>query len=223
KFRREWESAESSRSAAIQQHLIDSHELSEPAVAFFLSQACPPDNGLFVGNSMPIRDFDWFGVSLNDQVRLVAANRGASGIDGLMATASGYALGLQRPTTIVIGDLSTLHDLNSLSLIANSPFPLTVVIINNHGGHIFDILPVSRSDHFEKYFATPHSWKFEHAAEMFGLPYRKMTEMKDFKEHYIESLSSDRSNVMELMTDRSCNTRVRRLVREEIRQCRNAI
>lgn len=63
----------------------------------------------------------------------VGANRGASGIDGVLSSAAGFAAGLRRPVTLVIGDLSFLHDVNGLSLLRGGEMapPLTVVLVNN--------------------------------------------------------------------------------------------
>ena len=84
-------------------------------------------NGLFIGNSMPIRDMDmyatWAHVSSNQGTVPdgngcpVASNRGASGIDGVLSTAAGFAAGLKRPVTLVVGDVSFLHDINGLNLL----------------------------------------------------------------------------------------------------------
>ena len=214
-----WTSAAVQRSNIVDKHLAAAKKLSEPAVAYFVSKQCPTSHGLFVGNSTPIRDMDWFGEGLPGKARLVEANRGASGIDGLLATATGYAAGLQKPTTVVVGDLSALHDLNSLALVAKSTVPLIVMIINNHAGHIFDLLPIRQSSHFEQFFATPHDFQFEHAAKMFGLDYRRATEMDHLIKFYKEGLSGGRSVVLEVMTDRNHNIEVRKQIKEEIAKC----
>ena len=217
-FFQAWHSAAIQRDEVIRRQLSKSILLTEPAVAFHLYQACPVSHGLFVGNSMPIRDMDWFGVSENSEVRFVEANRGASGIDGLIATATGYSIGLQRPTTLVLGDLSALHDLNSLALVSKAPFPLVIVIINNQSGHIFDRLPIRNSQEFEQFFATPHNFEFENAAKMFGLSYFQIGEMEEFKSRYQESVSSGKSVVLELLTDRQRNIEARQQLQKEIRQ-----
>ncbi|MEM7560455.1 MAG: 2-succinyl-5-enolpyruvyl-6-hydroxy-3-cyclohexene-1-carboxylic-acid synthase, partial [Planctomycetota bacterium] len=80
-FTRKWQEANAKRTAAIESVLAASESLSEPAVAYFLSEHCPGGEGLFIGNSMPIRDMDRYGVVGTAEVRNVAANRGASGID----------------------------------------------------------------------------------------------------------------------------------------------
>lgn len=75
----------------------------------------------------------------------VAANRGASGIDGVLSSAAGFASGLRRPTTLLVGDVSFLHDTNGLLFLHDQELasPLTVVLINNSGGGIFHFLPVA--------------------------------------------------------------------------------
>lgn len=214
-----WCRAVTARTDVLRRVLGNAHSLNEPAIAYSIGQRCPPSHGLFVGNSTPIRDMDWYGIGERKTVRNVAANRGASGIDGLIATASGYAAGLDRPTTVLLGDLSALHDLNSLPLVANSSVPMIIVIINNRGGHIFDLLPIRKSKHFEKFFATPHAFGFEDAAKMFGLNYRRISQPVDFNESYLDALSRNQTIVLELMTDRQQNLEVRHQIREEIRRC----
>lgn len=218
-FRDAWEEAARERSQAIANTLEATEQFSEPAIAHFIGKYCPRSMGLFLGNSMPIRDMDWFGIQPHDGVRDVAANRGASGIDGLIASAVGYASGLEKPTTLLLGDLSALHDLNSLALVARSPRPLIVVVINNHGGHIFDLLPIRESEHFERYFNTPHEFQFQGVAQTFGLKYERLTEMDDFARSYLAAVSGNQSVVLELATDRSINLTVRNQIKAAIKEC----
>ncbi|MEM9944377.1 MAG: 2-succinyl-5-enolpyruvyl-6-hydroxy-3-cyclohexene-1-carboxylic-acid synthase, partial [Planctomycetota bacterium] len=147
-FQKSWRQAISRRDQILALHFdSENQNFSEPAIAHAISRHCPPDTGLFIGNSMPIRDLDWYGNGFADVARQIVANRGASGIDGLIATAAGYALGLAQTTTVVVGDLSTLHDLNSFALVAQSRWPMIVIVVNNGGGHIFDMLPIHASQH----------------------------------------------------------------------------
>ena len=84
-----------------------------------------------------------FGSGEGDDV-VTALNRGASGIDGLISTGCGFSAGLKKPLTLLIGDLSAIHDLNSFKILAESKMPVFLVIINNHGGGIFSFLPISQ-------------------------------------------------------------------------------
>ncbi len=114
-------------------------------------------DGLFVSNSMPIRDLDLFGGTDTPAVR-VGVNRGASGIDGVTSCAHGFATGLGRHTTLLIGDIAFLHDYSGL-LACSNEIDLTIVVFDDNGGGIFSRLPtaelVDPSD-FERLFTTPH-------------------------------------------------------------------
>ena len=121
----------------------------EVSIVRELVRQIPTEHALFVGNSLPIREVDMLSANRNIPLR-VAANRGASGIDGQIATACGWAMGHRQPTTILLGDLSAMHDLNSLLLIRESQVPMTLIILNNDGGGIFSMLPISnQKDVFE--------------------------------------------------------------------------
>ena len=218
-FRNSWSNAAAKRVEILESQFATEIKLNEPAIAHFLSKNCPASDGFFIGNSTPIRDLDWYGAGDSNRARNIAANRGASGIDGLLATATGYAAGLQKRTTVLLGDLSALHDLNSLALIAESQWPLIVVVVNNQGGHIFDLLPVRESQYFEKFFATPHEYRFEDAAKMFGIDYRRITEIEDFTNSYRDACAQRQSIIIELVTDRQHNIKVRNQIRKEIQEC----
>jgi 2-succinyl-5-enolpyruvyl-6-hydroxy-3-cyclohexene-1-carboxylate synthase len=139
---------------------------------------------LFVGNSMPARLMDMLGETGKGPSR-VMTNRGASGIDGLIATAYGFAQSSTQPTTLLIGDLSALHDLNSLALLSKASQPLVVILLNNDGGSIFRMLPVpTEGELLESYYRLPHGLGFEHAAAMFGLAYRAPTTLTGFEQEY---------------------------------------
>lgn len=177
------------------------NELYEAHLARFISQNIPVDTTVFLGNSMPIRDFDRFG-KLTSGCQ-VYANRGASGIDGNIATLAGLAEGKRRPVVGVIGDLAALHDLNSLHLLKQSHFPIVLIIINNHGGGIFSHLPVSQFPTvFETYFEASHTYDFKGAAQQFGVEHQIISGTKDLSK-LPEYLSSTSSLIVEIQTERS--------------------
>ena len=160
--------------AALQGESRDGVALSEPAVAYLLSCHFPPDSVLFLGNSMPVRFCDEYGLGPGLPAR-VAANRGVSGIDGTLASACGFSAGCERPVVCVLGDLSFIHDMSSLSLLAAAPHPVRVVVVNNRGGGIFHHLPIAeQGDVFREFFTTPHPFNFEGAAKQFGLHYSRV-------------------------------------------------
>ncbi|MGP9497715.1 2-succinyl-5-enolpyruvyl-6-hydroxy-3-cyclohexene-1-carboxylic-acid synthase [Halomonas sp. AOP43-D1-4] len=143
---------------------------------------------LFVGNSMPARLMNMLGTYRTAPLR-VFTNRGASGIDGLIATAYGASATSDQPTTLIVGDISALHDLNSLALLKQAVHPLVVIILNNDGGSIFHMLPVPKEGELlERYFRQPHGLSFEYAAQMFGLAYAAPGSLESFEAAYARAL-----------------------------------
>ena len=211
-----WAKSWREASEEVGRHLdgISSEEPNEPLVARVLSRNIPPDHGLVVASSMPVRDLDTYAATDGSPVP-VAANRGASGIDGTVATAAGFARGLGRPVTLLIGDLALLHDLNSLAMLRG--VHVVVVILNNDGGGIFSVLPVARHEEFfEPYFGTPQGVGFEPAAKMFGLGYEHPGTREEFVEAYASACARDTSTLIEVKTERAENVELHRRVLEEV-------
>lgn len=179
--------------------------LSEPKAAWLVSRRMGAGEGLFLASSMPVRDMDAFGCPRPEPVA-VAANRGASGVDGAIAAAAGFARGLGRPTTLLVGDVAFLHDLNSLSLARDLDTPLVIVVLNNDGGGIFSFLPIAGfPDVFERYFAAPHGMTFEHAAALFDLAYARPATTDEFAAAYDEARHRTAPTLIEVRTRRREN------------------
>ena len=187
-------------------HFIQPEQaVSEIAVARLLSAQLPAGHGLWLASSMPIRDMDMVGGGRVGGVP-IGANRGASGIEGSIAAATGFAVGLQTPVTLVVGDLAFLHDLNSLALSRKIQQPLTIVLINNNGGGIFSFLPIAGfADVFEDYFGTPHSLGFQAAAQLFAIDYAAPRTNAGLLEVYRAAVATGRSTLIEVFTDRREN------------------
>jgi len=185
-------------------------ELSEPLIARLLSQNIAPGSALVLANSMPVRDMDMFADSNGAKV-FTAMNRGASGIDGTIATAAGVAIGTKMPVALLIGDLAMLHDLNSLAALSHLETPVVLVVVNNDGGGIFHFLPIAKHEEvFEPAFTAPHGLSFEQAARMFGLPYTCPRDPAAFVAAFREGLSGSSSMIIEIRTDRDANATLHR-------------
>ena len=195
--------------------------INEPAVARLLSRMLPSGHGLFLANSMPLRLMDMF--ADRDAAKFsVGANRGASGIDGTVASAAGFAAGLGRPVTLLTGDQAFLHDLNSLSLLARSTHPLICVILNNFGGGIFSFLPLKVTDReHERFFAASHDFRFAAAAELFGIQYRHPQSVDEFKDDYQWALRQKKSTCIELHYDRTLNVAEHRAYQKDLLKVKN--
>jgi len=203
RYSESWKRADAAAQAALSRAL-SSTGCSEPQVARLVAAHLPDGHPLVLASSMPVRDADRFARRPSGARVPVIANRGASGIDGLVATAAGAAIGCTHPATLLIGDLALLHDLNSLALLQQAP--VVVVVLNNNGGGIFHFLPIAEeTDVFEPYFGTPHGMDFAHAAQQFGLPYHHPTTPDTFVEAYTSATAQGTSALIEIRTDRAEN------------------
>lgn len=202
---RSWRTASCTVGEEVEAFLSQDDSLSEPRVARIISRQIPGGHGLCLASSMPIRDMDMYADFRGASVR-VAANRGASGIDGTIATSAGFACGLQAPVTLLMGDLAFLHDLNSLSMLKSLGIPVVVVVVNNDGGGIFSFLPIARFDDvFEPYFGTPHGLSFEHAAALFGIRYEHPATASEFCQTYRAACTGREATIIEVTSDRRTN------------------
>ena len=193
-----WQRAERSAQAAL---AAASREggLTEPSVARALTRL---DVELVVSSSMPIRDVEWFG-DPSGSAR-VHSNRGANGIDGVIATGVGVALGSQRPTVVLVGDVAFCHDQSSLTALARRGLPLTIVVVDNDGGGIFSFLPQATTldaERFEQLFGTPHGTDVLALARAHGLGATEVTTSED-----LEAAVHDPSiSVVRVASDRAAN------------------
>ncbi|MDU2938864.1 MAG: 2-succinyl-5-enolpyruvyl-6-hydroxy-3-cyclohexene-1-carboxylic-acid synthase [Enterobacteriaceae bacterium] len=144
----------------------------EAQLAHRISDYLPEQGQLFVGNSLVVRLIDALGQLPAGYP--VYSNRGASGIDGLIATAAGVQRASARPTLAIVGDLSALYDLNSLALLRQVSAPLVLIVVNNNGGQIFSLLPTPVNER-ERFYTMPQNLHFDHAAAMFGLGYTRVS------------------------------------------------
>ncbi len=159
----------------------ESDVLSEPHTVFSLLKAPIDSFPLFFSTSLPVRYADSFFFP-KEPAGPTFANRGACGIDGIIASAIGVAEGLHKPIFAFIGDLCFLHDLNSLALAKELSLPITFIVLNNSGGGIFQFLPIAEHQKFlDKFVVAKHSIKMEGFAKAFDIPYVKPTTLSDYQ------------------------------------------
>lgn len=153
-------------------------------VAAVVLDALGEDDTLLVGSSNPVRDLDLAPVS--GHAPTTYANRGLAGIDGLVSTAAGIALGSGEPVTALLGDLTLLHDANGLVVGTLEARPdLRVVLVNDDGGSIFTTLEQGGADYagaFERVFGTPQRVRFEALAAAAGAAYRCVGTTEDLRD-----------------------------------------
>ncbi len=175
-------------------------QLSEQWLGSHIGRLMPQGSGLFLGNSLPIRMVNLFSTH---HLPRVYANRGVSGIDGLIATAAGCATGSRKALVLLLGDLSFFHDLNSMQLAKQSQTPLVVILINNDGGGIFYL--TSKNCHanaqtIRNCFITPHGLRAEHGAALFGVRYAAPESARAFVSEFKAACAHPGCTVIEVQT-----------------------
>ena len=217
-WRCKWERLNARSRTALKECLSGNAALSEPKVFADLEAVLPPDATVFAGNSMPVRDLDTFFAAASRPLRFMA-NRGASGIDGVVSTALGVSSVSSGPCILVIGDLSLYHDMNGLLAAKRHGIQATIVLLHNDGGGIFSFLPqASDVEAFEDLFGTPHGLDFRHAANLYGLDYCEAQDSPAFRTALEKSLRNQGVTMIAVHTDRNANARLHRDIWQAVAQ-----
>ena len=196
--------------------------LTEPGIVWEIASFLSEEWCLFVGTSMPVRDANQFFFPAS-RCGTIFGNRGVSGIDGIIATASGVAKGKGRPVLALIGDLTFLHDLTSLALLSQLGHPVVLCVVNNDGGGIFSFMPVSkRKEAFEKFIVASHGMTFESAASLFNLPYFHPETPAEFGDLLFRQKKQPHSCIIEITTDRTNNVELHEQILSRVGTCLNS-
>lgn len=185
-----------------------------------LTNLLPPEATIFVGNSMPVRDLDTFFWGRQGRIRLMG-NRGANGIDGLVSTALGISAvnDPDKPTVLVIGDLSFLHDLNGFLAAHLHKLHLTIILINNDGGGIFSFLPqASYPTYFEPLFGVPLGLDYQTIQQLYGWQMHRAQTWELFRMQLRKALPGKGIHIIELRTNRETNVLMHRQLWKAVEQ-----
>jgi 2-succinyl-5-enolpyruvyl-6-hydroxy-3-cyclohexene-1-carboxylate synthase len=218
-----WRTADERASEAIGATLARAG-LSEPTVAAELGTLLPAAATLFVASSMPVRDVETFWPVRPDPPR-VLCNRGANGIDGTVSSAFGAGAASDGPVVLLIGDVALAHDLSALIAASRLSIKLTIVLVNNDGGGIFDFLPIAGAeaardrdrgfpgeDLYTRHVATPTGLDFATAAALYRLDHELVDDVPSFRDALARALERPRSTIVEVRTERDANVRLHREV-----------
>lgn len=165
----------------------------------------PANSVLHLANSMAIRYAAWCNI---DPSIKIYSNRGTSGIDGCISTAYGAALANPSQTHFVIcGDLAFLYDSNALwnsELVPN----LKIVVLNNFGGNIFDMLPGPQSTKAIDLFTTPHKRNCAYICKDFGVDYFKAENKEDLSDLLPQFINTSLTCVLEIQSNSKINKQI---------------
>lgn len=175
-------------------------DLLEAKVSWLLSQNLPLQTSVIIANSMSVRYAEFFWQKNNNKYDIYFS-RGANGIDGTLSTALGIA-SQNKSSVLLTGDLALLHDTNGFLIKQYFQGSLTIILINNQGGGIFEMLPVAEfNEVFEDYFATPQTVKFEDLCKTYNLEYYLINNWQEL-ESLIKNLPDKGIRILEIQTNR---------------------
>ena len=163
--------------------ILDSERLSQPAIAREIGRQLSAADALYVSNSMPVRDIDSF-LEADTSLYRIFGNRGASGIDGVISSAAGAAV-QGKATTLLIGDLAFQHDIGGLIATKNDGSDLTILLLDDNGGGIFNYLPIAQvteSQLFSEFFTTPQGLNFSELVKSLGIAYHEAPDLNSLKD-----------------------------------------
>ena len=210
-----WRAADARAAAALADGLRG-ERLSEPLVARLLTADLPPDATLFVASSMPVRDIEAF-TAVRDDAPRVLCNRGANGIDGTISSAFGAAAVASGPVVLLIGDVALAHDIGGLLAARRLGLALTIVLLDNDGGGIFEFLPIAAArDVFEEHVATPHGLDFAHAAALYGCAYAGVEDRAGLRAALTAALGSDGTTIIRVASERAANVALHRALQAAV-------
>jgi 2-succinyl-5-enolpyruvyl-6-hydroxy-3-cyclohexene-1-carboxylate synthase len=203
-YGRAWANRDVAMEAALQVCLAENAVFFEGTVHRVLSDAIGPGSPVVFANSLAIRDAEWF-VPAGKTGWAPYCQRGANGIDGTLSLARGVVEVSGIPGVLVIGDLAFLHDSNGLLHAARSEVGLLIVLINNNGGGIFELLPAAREvADFEALYATPQTVDFANLARAHGVRYQRAVDESSLKEA-LNGWTGSGLTLLEVMVDRKAS------------------
>jgi 2-succinyl-5-enolpyruvyl-6-hydroxy-3-cyclohexene-1-carboxylate synthase len=203
-----WCELEDKTRRAIAKIMTGTDWLFEGKAAWLISQTLPSGTPVFIANSMPVRDVESFWTPNNLGIKTFF-NRGANGIDGTLSTALGIAH--RQPSSVMLtGDLALLHDTNGFLLKNKFVGHLTIILINNNGGGIFETLAISKFEPpFEEFFATPQDIDFDRLCATYNVEYESIASWQQLQK-LLNPLPKTGIRVLELKTDRKLDAKWRR-------------
>jgi 2-succinyl-5-enolpyruvyl-6-hydroxy-3-cyclohexene-1-carboxylate synthase len=214
---------EKNASEIIDESLGSAKVISEPSLYYTLHELIPDKANIFLSNSSPVREYDSFAKPSQRDHHLYF-NRGASGIDGIVSTAMGISTVSERPTLLVIGDLAMYHDLNSLTYLRNRKKPFVILLIDNDGGGIFEMLPVSGyGDVYKRYVRTPLSLDFEQIITGFGISYSNPYTMSEYRDVLRKAFEKSETHVIHVRTNALKSMELRESIWQKIREAAEEI
>ena len=201
---------------------INNEAFNEFSAFYAIFDNLPLACDIHLSNSMPVRWANMYGLDHTRQQVEIYCNRGTSGIDGCTSTALGSAIKSDKTTLLITGDMAFFYDRNAFW---NKYVPdnLRIIVLNNHGGGIFDIIdgPSSQAEH-DEYFLTNQPLSAKPLAEEFGLKYYHCKSVEGLSKGLDKFWIRDgNAKILEIETDIATNTKILKKLKREIKKIWN--
>ena len=200
----------------LKEQLFSNTEITEYKLANFVPKIWPENYPIMLSASSPIRD--WLTFSENATLtRECFSFRGASGIDGTLSLALGIAR-ITKPVLLVTGDLALIHDINGFLIENAIELNLTILLINNNGGNIFNNLYKNNleEEELKKLFIMPKSINWENLAKGYQVPIKNVSDLNKLREAFEWSLSMQKSVIIKVDINVGNEMKERNLILKKI-------
>ncbi len=188
--------------------IIEDAPLTYPSISKMLIENLPDQTNLYIANSTVVRSFDSYCSIDHKKIFSISTNRGVSGIEGFIASAIGNMDAKSQDVYLVIGDISFMHDLNSLFSLRDLKNNLKIILINNNGGGIFTLLPIQKEEDVLSVITSPHKEKFNTIALNFNMFYKELQDIKEFPETIKEFQKINSHALLEITVDHKLNQNI---------------
>lgn len=201
---------------------VNSQVYNEFSAFYAIFDNLPLACDIHLANSMPVRWANMYGLDHTRQQVEIFCNRGTSGIDGCTSTALGSAIKSDKTTLLITGDMAFFYDRNAFW---NKYVPdnLRIIVLNNHGGGIFDIIkgPSAQAE-LDEYFLTNQPLSAKPLAEEFGLKYYHCKSVDGLSKGLDKFWIRDgNAKILEIETDIATNTKILKKLKREIKKIWN--
>lgn len=201
--------------AELSKRMTATSELFEGKLAWLMGDCLPQGSALSISNSMPPRDMEFY-FRKSDRSLSVYSSRGASGIDGILSTALGVAHSNGKINFLLTGDLALLHDTNGALIAKRFNGSLTILLVNNSGGGIFENLPVSQfGKTFEEFWVTDQKIDFQDWAKTYAITHRQVATWEELA-HLISEPFEKGVRILEFRTSGKIDAATRKTWFQEI-------
>lgn len=189
---------------------LEGAPLSFPVISKTFIDQMPTNIQILLGNSTTIRTFDSYFSYTTRKSFNIFTNRGVSGIEGFLSTALGISDATKKDVFLILGDISFIHDFNSIFMLTkNTKSHIKILLINNGGGAIFTLLPINKDKNILDVITSPHSFEFSGVEKINSqINYRAVNTRSEF-ENELKWLSDSTGHaILEVHISDAVNTKV---------------